>query len=159
MNLLPSSVLTRVVTHWSLISSGWSCIKNSIFTIAARTAFISGYGTSSSNRRARPSSRSSFRNWSSVDLMTMQGVLFSLFMVSLLWFWLTQPTPVKKLIFLEENLRHMWLVLLNKRFFFLFFLLLSLFAPLNSLTAMAHICSHFFFELHASLITFRIFVR
>ena len=32
-------------------------------------------------------------------------------------------------------------------------------ASLNSLTAMARICSHFFFELRASLITFRIFVR
>jgi len=29
----------------------------------------------------------------------------------------------------------------------------------NSLTAMAGICSNFFFELRASLITFRIFVR
>jgi hypothetical protein len=83
------------VTHWSLISSGWSCIKNSIFTIATRTAFVSGYGTLSSDRRARPSLRSSFRNCSSVDLMTTQDVLFLLFMVSLLWFWLSQPTPVK----------------------------------------------------------------
>jgi hypothetical protein len=36
--------------------------------------------------------------------------------------------------FLEENLRHMWPVLLNKRFFFFFsFFLLSLFAPLNGI--------------------------
>jgi len=55
--------------------------------------------TSSSDRRSRPSSSSPFRNCSSVDLMTMQDVIFSLSMVSLLWFWLTQPTPVKTLFF------------------------------------------------------------
>ena len=36
---------------------------------------------------------------SSFDLMTTQDVIFSPFMVSLLWFWLTQPKPVKTLIF------------------------------------------------------------
>ena len=121
MNLLPLSVLTWVVTHWSLISSGWSSNRNSIFTIAARTASASGYATLSSDKRSRPSSSSPFRNCSSIDLMTMQDIIFSLFIVSLLWFWLTQPTPVKTLIFLEENLRHMWPVLLNKRFFFFSF--------------------------------------
>ena len=108
------------VTHWSLISSGWSCIKNSIFPIVARTAFVSGYAALSSSSRAGPCSSSFSWSCSSVDLMTTQDVIFSLFMVSLLWFWLTQPTPVKTLIFLEENLRHMWPVLLNKRFFFFF---------------------------------------
>ena len=133
MNLLPSSVLTRAATHWLLISSGWSFIKNSIFTIAARTAFVSGYGTSSSDRIARPSSRSSFQNWSSIDLMTTQGVLFSLFMVSLLWFWLTQPRPWKHYFFLRKTSAICGWFYLTKDFSFFLFFLLSLFAPLNGI--------------------------
>jgi len=121
MNFVPSSVLTRAVTHLSLRSSGWSCIENSILLIAARMAFASGYATLSSSLRVPPCSSSTSWNCSSVVLMTTREVIFSLYMVSLLWFWLTQPTPVKTLFFLEENLCHMWPVLLNKRFFFFSF--------------------------------------
>ena len=103
------------------VTLGRSSNRNSIFTIAARTAFASGFATLSSDRRSQPFSSSTSWICSSVDLMTTQDVIFSPFMVSLLWFWLTQPMPVKTLIFLEENLRHMWPVLLNKGYFFFFF--------------------------------------